>query len=121
MPSYPNVEDVLCDLLDSIAYTDTWRDPERELPFIIVRRVGGNEDGITDRPAVRVQVTADDYESAKNLMGAVRERILNAGCTSVNGVNIDVTREIVGGQQAPAFNPEDISVTSTFVLSFRKQ
>lgn len=121
MPSYPNVEDVLCDLLDSIAPTITWRDPDRALPYIFVRRIGGREDGFIDRPAVRVEVTADNYESARDLSKVVRETILRSGCTEVNGILIDTAEEVVANQQTPAFNPEDNNVTSTYVLSFRKQ
>lgn len=121
MASYPNVEDVLCDLLDPIAPTDTWRDPSRGLPIIIVRRIGGREDGVTDRPAVRVQVEADDYPQARDLAATVRGIILESGCTNVNGVLIDTANEVTAQQQTPAFNPEDNNVTSTYVLSFRKQ
>ena len=121
MKSYPNVEDVLCDLLDPLAPTITWRDPDRPLPYIFVRRIGGREDGITDRPAVRVEVTADNYELARDLMGSVRSTILSCGCTNVNGVAVDTANEVTAAQQTPAYNPEDNNVTSTFVLSFRKQ
>lgn len=121
MPSYPNVEDVLCDLLEPIAYTDTWRDPDKGVPFIFVRRVGGREDGFIDRPIVRVEVEADDYVQARDLSKVVRETILRSGCTEVNGILIDTVDEVVANQQTPAFNPEDNNVTSTYVLSFRKQ
>lgn len=117
---YPNVEDVLCDLLESTATAVTWRDPDIALPYVFVRRVGGREDGFIDRPVVRVEVTADTYELARDLAATVRTKILTSGCTVVNGVQIDTADEVVATQQTPAFNPEDNNVTSTYVLSFRK-
>ncbi len=121
MPSYPNVEAVLCDLLADLAPTVTFRDPEREPPYVFVRRTGGSEDGVTDRPTVRVEVLHHSYAGAQELTNLVRQRILSAGCTNVNGVLIDTTDEITAHQVYQYFDPDDRNITSTYRLSFRKQ
>lgn len=122
---FPDVELVLLTLLDDLGYTCTFLPDEKEwrdMPsVIVVNRVGGGSDGITDRPLVQVGVYAKDSRTrAWSVAGQVRERLLRSGGQSVDGVLIDSVREAQGVQQFPDLNPDNKFVAATFQLSFRR-
>ncbi|MET7773737.1 hypothetical protein [Nocardia sp. NPDC005366] len=119
MPSYPNVHEVLITLLTPIVPTVKSRRPGQRLPYTVVRRVGGAEDGTTDRPIVRVDTYADTDEQAERLKEACRQVITESGGSEAGGVLIDTAREITGGQDAPALDPNDRKLTAVYQLSFR--
>ncbi|MDH6282804.1 hypothetical protein [Prescottella agglutinans] len=120
MPRFPKVEDVLCEMLADLAPTVTRRDPNTPAPYIFIRRAGGNSDGITDRPVVRVEVLAGTRDESEDIAADVRDRILESGCTTAGGVLIDTATEITGTQQIPDFNPDERKVPATYRLSFRQ-
>lgn len=122
---FPDVELVLLTLLDDLGYTCTFLPDEAEwkaMPSVIVaNRVGGGSDGITDRPLVQVGVYAKESRTrAWAVAQQVRERMLRAGGTAVDGVLIDSVREAQGVQQLPDLNPDNKFVAATFQLSFRR-
>lgn len=117
--AYPDAETVVCALLADIAPTVTYRTETTPKPYIFVRRVGGSEDGVTDRPLMRIETLGESRAESNTLMSQVRTRILNAGCTNAGGALIDATAEVSGGQQAPYFNPEDRNIVSSYRFSFR--
>lgn len=119
MPTYPNVHEVLIALLSPIATTVKAKRQGQPLPYIVVRRIGGAEDSITDRPIVRVDNYAHTDEQAEELKEACRQRITESGCTLVNGVLIDTANEITGGQDVPTPDPTDRKQTAVYQLSFR--
>ncbi|MGV9823606.1 hypothetical protein [Nocardia xishanensis] len=51
------------------------------MPYNVVRRIGGAEDGITDRPIVRVDNYASTDEQAEQLKDAGRQPIPNPAAT----------------------------------------
>lgn len=120
MPRFPNVEDVLCEMLADLAPTVTRRSPKIDPPFIFIRRAGGNNDGVTDRPVVRVEVLAGTRDESEDIAADVRDRILESGCTNVGGVLIDTASEITGTQQIPDLNTDERKVPATYRLSFRQ-
>lgn len=88
---------------------------------IVINRVGGGSDGITDRPLLQVGVYAKDSRTrAWSVAGRVRERLLKAGGRTVDGALIDSVREAQGVQQLPDLNPDNKFVAATFQLSFRR-
>ncbi|WP_052068579.1 phage tail termination protein [Rhodococcoides fascians] len=122
---FPDAEAVLVTLLDDLGYTCTFLPDEKEWrdmdAVIVVNRVGGGSDGITDRPLLQVGVYAKDSRTrAWSVAGQVRERLLNAGGTAVDGALIDSVREAQGVQQFPDLNPDNKFVAATFQLSFRR-
>ncbi|MGW4364528.1 phage tail termination protein [Nocardia takedensis] len=119
MPSYPNVHEVVITLLSPIASTVKSRRPGLRTPYTVVRRVGGAEDGITDRPIVRVDTYADTDEQAERIKEACRQVITESGGTMVGDTLIDTASEITGGQDAPAPDPSDRKLTAVYQLSFR--
>ncbi|WP_109523564.1 MULTISPECIES: hypothetical protein [Nocardia] len=119
MPSYPNVHEVLITLLTPIVPTVKSRRPGQRLPYTVVRRIGGAEDGITDRPIVRVDTYADTDEQGERLKEQCRQAITEASGTLAAGVLIDTAREITGGQDASAPDTGDRKLTAVYQLSFR--
>lgn len=122
---FPDAEIVLLTLLDDLGYTCTFLPDDtewRDMPsVIVVNRVGGGSDGITDRPLLQVGVYAKDSRTqAWSVAGQVRDRLLRAGGRTVDGVLIDSVREAQGVQQFPDLNPDNKFVASTFQLSFRR-
>ncbi|MGV9617111.1 phage tail termination protein [Nocardia xishanensis] len=119
MAAYPNVHEVLITLLSPVAPTVKSRRQGQPLPYNVVRRIGGAEDGITDRPIVRVDNYASSDEQAEHLKEACRQRITESGCTLVNGVLVDTAHELAAGQDVPAVDPNDHRKTAVYQLSFR--
>ncbi|MGW4769865.1 phage tail termination protein [Nocardia sp. NPDC004278] len=119
MPRYPNVHTVLITLLSPVASTVKAKHPGQPLPYNVVRRIGGAEDGITDRPIVRVDNYAATDEQAEEMKEACRQAITEAGGTLVGDVLIDTAREISGGHDTPAPDPSDRKQTAVYQLSFR--
>nr|WP_296763812.1 hypothetical protein [Rhodococcus sp. (in: high G+C Gram-positive bacteria)] len=123
--AFPDAEMVLLSLLDDIGYTCTAL-PEDEqfeaaLPIIVCNRIGGgSSDGITDDALCAVLVIAKSRPEAWRISGQVRDRIMNAGCTEVDGILIDYTREVQANNQVPDINPENRFVDSNYTLSFRQ-
>ena len=119
MPSYPNVHEVLVTLLSPIVTTVKSRRPGLRSPYTVVRRVGGAEDGITDRPIVRVDTYAETDEQAERIKEACRQAITESGGTLAGDVLVDTAREVTGGQDVRASDPSDRKFTAVYQLSFR--
>ncbi|WP_433677979.1 hypothetical protein [Nocardia sp. CA-119907] len=106
-------------LLSPVAPTVKAKRQGQPLPYNVVRRIGGAEDGITDHPIVRVDNYATTDEQAERMKEECRQRITESGCTLVGEVLIDTTREITGGQDVPVPDPADRKQTAVYQLSFR--
>jgi hypothetical protein len=119
---FPDVEAVVCDLLEQVAPTTTYLDKgwDDVLPVIQVNRVGGSRDSITDVARVQVAVWAETRAQVWQLANQIRDLILYAGNTRVNGVLIDWTEESIAGQQVPDIDPDDRRVISTYQFAFRR-
>lgn len=127
--SFPDAENVACDLAETIVgpgrgFNELPVKPEvlaALLPVAWCYKIGGACDGITDRPIVAFNILATTRTEANNLSNALRDKILGAGGTAVNGVLIDTTSEKNGLKLGPAPRPEQPMIVSTFELSFRRQ
>jgi hypothetical protein len=83
---FPDIELVLLDLLDP--YGDTVTATSVDDPpngTIQIERIGGPDDGITDRPRVRVTVYGRDRRAAWDLTRQLQQAILAAGGAMVTG------------------------------------
>ncbi|MBM4707930.1 hypothetical protein GS982_01315 [Rhodococcus hoagii] len=126
-PRFPDAETVLVQMLDGVggAYACTIVPEENEwdelLPIIAVKRIGGGtDDGITDRALCAVLVIHRDRHSAFNLAEDVRQMILDAGRTSVNGVLIDSTSEVTGNQEVSDIDLDNRVIDASYYLDFRR-
>ncbi|QBS43863.1 hypothetical protein DMB37_30975 [Nocardia sp. CS682] len=117
---WPDSEAVVVALLDPIAYADTVIDEKTPLPCYQVNRVGGTDDGVTDRPVLQVAAFAATRAQAWTLAEQARRAILTSPGTSVAGVLVDNAQTAIGHQQIPEIDPDDRRVISSYVLSFRE-
>lgn len=128
-PPWPDAELVLLDLLKPLVpagTTVTQTDEDLTPPCIQVQRIGGTNDGITDRPLMQVTAYGRTRPDAWELARAVEQHILAAGGTAVSGehvttVLIDHTETSTAGRQTPYVNPDIRTVISDFRLDFRRQ
>lgn len=125
LPAFPDAELVALDLLAPIAATVTHTDESLTAPAVQVQRIGGSDDGITDRPRVQVRCYGATRAEAWSLGEQVRQRVLAAAGTGVTGeyvtdVLIDSARTVTPVQQLPERNPDLRVVTATYELSMRR-
>lgn len=123
---FADVEDVVMAMLGDLAATVTVPPAKFSPPLIQVTRVGGVDDGLTDRPLVYLACFGATYPAAKTLAEQCRQRILAAGCTAValpgypHGVLIDRTGTVAPPAELPADNPELRLKTATYRLELRR-
>lgn len=119
---YPDAERVLRDLLTPLAHTVTQTDEGETFtePVIQVQRVGGSDDGITDRPRMQVSCFADDRHEAWNLAEDVRQTVLACGGTKVNGVLVDKATTETPAQQLPDEIRDVRKVVAIYRFDFRR-
>lgn len=127
LPPFPDAEAVLIDLLDGLdgAYACTALPDaaafESRIPVIVCNRLGGgSNDGITDKALCAVLVIHRTRREAWVLASKVRDAVLAASATAVNGVLIDHTEEVTGNQEVMDIDPDNRMIDSSFYLSFRR-
>lgn len=117
---FPDAEAVVIDILEPVApgYTEL---PDGFLPDAIrVTRTGGSDDGITDYALVEVTSFGSSRARAWQMDGEVRQRVLAAGGTAINGVLVDQSRTATPSQQLPDPRDDVRVVTSSYRLAFRR-
>jgi hypothetical protein len=107
-------------LLGDLAPVITFVDDEQSVPYILVTRVGGKEDGIFDNPLIDTEYVAATRAESKALKTAAQDRIRYAGNTAPGGHLIDTAEEYMGGQYIPPFRRDHRGVTATNRLSYRR-
>lgn len=125
IPAWPDVEAIVCDLLEPFGHVCTWY-PDSEnfeslLPIVMVQRTGGGSpDGIVDDAIVTVAVTDDSRADSWQTMGKVRQAI-RAARNGFDHPDAIVTgcAEQVGPQQIPQLNPDHREVQMTFQIVCR--
>lgn len=128
LPPFPDAEDVVMALLAQRAPTTTSTDAdlEDETPVIQVTRVGGEDDGITDRPLVEVACFASTYDTARKLARDCLVTILAAPNTKVvtedypTGVLIDKAETASSPVRVPYDNPDLRRKVGTFRFAWRR-
>lgn len=118
---FPDAEVVLLELLDpAIAPACTATPPTITPPLIRVVRTGGSDDGITDSPVVEVTCIGADRQASWALAEECRQVILASPNTVVAGVLIDDAATFTPPQQIPDPDLDKRSVTTNFVLAWRR-
>ncbi|WP_443705804.1 phage tail termination protein [Saccharothrix coeruleofusca] len=132
LPVWPDAEELVMALLrqaPALAPTVTQTTPPNlgdNGPVIQVLRVGGTDDGITDRPLVEVAVFAPSYKQAIGIAEQVRQRMLGAGGTRVptptypDGVLVDRCVTATSPQEVPYDNPELRRKLATYQVELRR-
>ncbi|MBN9108568.1 MAG: hypothetical protein J0I34_07275 [Pseudonocardia sp.] len=117
---WPDAEVVLLDLLEPIAPTVTSTPPTITTPLIRVVRTGGSDDGITDSPVVEVTCIGATRTESWQLSEQCRQVILASPNTVVGGALIDNAATFTPPQQIPDPDLDKRSVTTNFVLAWRR-
>jgi len=124
---YPDIEQVLCDHLADLANTGTRTpaDLQQQLEFIRVRRVGGNDDQVTDRARLDVEVFAATRAAGEALTEQVRQRLSCRGPLSVlsggREVVVDRTQLLAGPVEVPWPDPNVRMFTAAYQTEARRQ
>jgi len=125
LAGFPDAELVVMDLLTPVGITVTATSENLAPPVVVVQRVGGADDGVTDRPRVQVVCFGATRPAAWALAEQARQIVLAAGGTVVTGTNItgvflDSTRTETPSVQLPDPNRDVRAVTAVYRLSYRR-
>jgi hypothetical protein len=126
LPNFPDIELVCMDLLADLGNTVTATGAEVPSGTILIERIGGPDDGITDRPRVQITAYGSARQGAWALIENCRQRILRSGGTLVygehtNGVLIDLARTATPPRQLPEFGRGARIVQGVFEFHLRRQ
>jgi hypothetical protein len=86
---FADVEDMVLDILSPAGPTVLAIPSQITAPLIVVRRVGGSDDGITDVARIRVQTFANTHVDSYGLAEQCRQLIMASPATGVGDVTID--------------------------------
>lgn len=118
--AYPDIEAVLIDYLKSLADTGEQTPESFEGPFIRVNRVGGFDDGLTDRPRVEIACYSPTRRQSQQMSEQVRQMMLACDGTDVAGVFVDhVITESQAGR-TPYANEDVRRIAAVYRLSVRR-
>ncbi len=122
MQDFPDVEDALCEVLESVAPTGTATDEDFAIP-IRVNRTGGGADrlGLQDAAIVTVTCFAEAREVSKALNRQVRQRLARARLLTTAAGLIDSVTETTAPLPLPGLNPDMRKVESTWTVVSRLQ
>jgi len=125
LAGFPDAELVMMDLLAPVGVTVTATDENLAPPVVLVQRMGGPDDGVTDRPRVQVACFGASRPAAWALAEQARQIVLAAGGTVVTGTNVtnvfvDSTRTETPSVQLPDRNQNVRAVTAVYRLSYRR-
>jgi hypothetical protein len=125
LAAFPDAELVAMDLLAPLAVTVTQTNENLTPPVVQVQRVGGTDNGITDRPRVQVTYFGATRPQAWALAGRGRQLVQAAAGTAVSGAHvsgvfIDSTSTEAGGVQVPDPNRDIRKVIETYSLTYRR-
>lgn len=125
---WPDAELVLLDLLSPLVPTGTTvthTDEDLTPPCIQVQRIGGTNDGVTDRPLVQVTCYGSTRQEAWTLARLVEQHVLAAPGHAINGdytenAVIDYAATSVAGRQTQYENPDVRTVISDYRVDLRR-
>lgn len=130
LAAFPDVEEVVMALIEQApSLGDAVQTTPADMAgktVIRVLRVGGGDDGITDRALMDITVFAPSYALAREVAEKVRQRMLAAGNTRVitashpSGVLIDRCGTATGPQEIPYENPELRRKPATYRVELRR-
>lgn len=118
---FPDVEDVFCDLLADFGETGKITPPDFTglLPYIRVGCVGGNDDRVTDRSSIDVEVFGDSIISSNLLAEQIRQFLI-PGPHLINGVVLDGIGTLSRPRQLPWGTPDVFRSFATYRATARR-
>ena len=117
---FPDIEDLLLSILESAGPTALATPKEIAPPLIVVRRIGGDNDLITDYPRMQIDCFGVNRRTAADLAEACRQIILAAPGTGLGHASIDQSWT----ESAPSFvaygDPRSQRYVATYGLALRR-
>lgn len=127
-PVYPDAEQVLEDLTADIGYSCKYlpADFDQRLDsgeaVILISRVGGNDDGVTDRAWVQTAVWGRDRPTARKAADKVAAAVASLVYGGqVGSVWVDTTATRQGQVQVPDLDPDDRRILAVYQVETRRQ
>lgn len=90
------------------------------LPFCRVTDIGGNDDGITDRPLIDVDIMAATFKQARDLAVGVQARVLGCPWRASNGVVLDRARTAMRPHDVPWDDDNVFRFYGSYIISARR-
>lgn len=127
---FPDIEAVFLDLLDGLAETVTATGPTITPPLIRIVRIGGADDGVTDRPRVQLVHYGHTRRDAWALARQTQQVVLAAAGSIVTGpetveeypggVLLDVTATATPPRQLDEQGRDERSVETIYEVHLRR-
>lgn len=128
LPPFADAEEVAWRLLRGVAglpdkYVVTYLDdkwtPEAG-DRVLVQRIGGGDDGTTDRARIGVTVFGTTRPRSRQIAEECRQRILACGGTAVEGVLIDKATTETAAVEVPGTIPDGRVLPAVYRLELRR-
>lgn len=120
LAAFPDAEDIGLAMLESAAPTVLATPVDLNPPLIVIRRVGGGDNRITDQPRLQIQAYGSTRLQARDLAEECRQLVLASPATQVAGVSIDNAFT----ESGPAFvdygQPSIHRYIATYRLEYRR-
>ncbi len=122
---FADAELVVLDLLDPVGTTVLETGDDIPPGTVLIQRVGGADDGVTDRPVMQIVCFHTDRSAAWALARQVQQVMLASGGTAVTGehvteVLIDSARTVTPPDLMPDRNPDVRPVAAQYRLGLRR-
>lgn len=124
---FPDIEATVCEMLEGIADTFTMVPESVPDKFILVRRIGGPDDGFQDYPVVDVQCVAlhtsdqtTPRDVAHQMARDVQQVALASRRTVVGDVLVDDCMSITPPCEHPDVNTDARVVAATYEFTLRR-
>lgn len=126
--SFPDLEQAMEDVAAPFGYACKYLPEDFDARLeagqavILVARVGGTDDGVTDRALIQVAVYGVDRATAWDTSRAIQTSVqaLQWG-GQVGDVYVDTTSTATGRVQIPDVDPDDRRVIAVYQVSARRQ
>lgn len=122
--TWPSVPVALADALFEVCGSGSTRlTHPLELPAVLIRRLGGSDDGHTDRARVDVDVIAETEDEAEQMSEDIRSFLVDTQPIRGAGLLLDGAKTEVGPHRVPyedSSNPERSQFTATYVIESRR-
>lgn len=120
LAAFPDAEDIGLALLEPAGTVVLATPVDLNPPLIVVRRVGGGDNRITDQPRLQIQAYGTTRVQARDLAEECRQLILASPATAVAGTSVD--RAVT--ESGPAFvdygQPGIHRYIATYRLEYRR-
>jgi len=87
---FADIEDIVLEILSPAGPTVLATPSQITPPLIVVRRIGGSDNKITDIARIRVQTFANSHVGSYDLAEHCRQLVMASPATGVPGVTIDL-------------------------------